>query len=212
MERLTKRVIPTAIAVGAGILTLLGYLVPQPVLVAVRDELVHWAVIVSGFAFILGFLNLLGVHLQRVGDRKAGWPYSVVLVVSALVSLTLTGAGLISEPAQVYAQWWFDYVLFPLQATAAGLLAFVLAVAAFRLVRNRRNVETIFFLMGALIVLLGAGTMPGRWGEWLAAMRGWWMDVPALAGMRGLLIGVGLGTLVVGLRVIIGIDRPHSDV
>jgi len=32
----------------------------------------------------------------------------------------------------------------------------------------------------------------------------------AIAGMRGLLLGVGLGTLAAGLRVLSGVDRPYG--
>ena len=37
------------------------------------------------------------------------------------------------------------------------------------------------------------------------------MRVPASAGTRGLLIGVSLGTLIVGVRVLLGQDRSFRD-
>jgi len=212
MERFTRRILPTAVAVVAGVVTLLGYLIPYGPLPFLRDEMVRWALVVAAFAFILGFFNVLQVHLARLTSREPGRGYSLVLVLTALASLVITAAGLRMAPARAFSDWWFNYVLFPLQAAAAGLVAFVLAVAGFRMVRYRRSAETLFFLAAALIVLLGTVSMPGVAGRWLSGLRQWWMDVPALARMRGLLIGVGLGTLVVGLRVIVGMDRPHSDV
>lgn len=212
MERFTKRILPTAIAVGAGVLTLLGYLFPVEPFITVRDEMVRWAVIVAAFAFILGFLNILRVHLGRLAGRGAGRGYSLVLIVTALISLFVTSAGLAVDSARRMSDWWFGNVLYPLQAAAAGLVAIVLAFSAFRLLRHRRGVEVLFFLAAALIVLLGTIPLPGVLGTALATLRQWWMEVPAMAGMRGFLIGVGLGTLLVGLRVIVGIDRPHSDV
>ncbi len=212
MERFTKRVLPTAVAIGAGVLTLLGYLFPIAPFVGVRDEMVRWAVIVAAFAFILGFLNVLRVHLGRLASRAPGWGYSLVLILTALVSLLVTAAGLATGSARAMSDWWFAYVLYPLQAAAAGLVAIVLALSAFRLLRHRRSAETVFFLVAALIVLVGTTPLPGALGERLALLRQWWMDVPAMAGMRGFLIGVGLGTLLVGLRVVVGMDRPHSDV
>ncbi|HEY75639.1 MAG TPA: hypothetical protein G4O00_05590 [Thermoflexia bacterium] len=212
MERFGKRILPTAVAVGAGVLTLLGYLLPVPPFTTVRDEMVQWAVIVAAFAFILGFFNVLRVHLGRLARRASGWGYSLVLILTALISLLITAAGLVAEPARAASDWWFGYVLYPLQAAAAGLVAIVLAFSAFRLLRHRRSAETLFFLVAALVVLLGTTPLPGVIGERLAALRQWWMEVPAMAGMRGFLIGVGLGTLLMGLRVITGMDRPHSDV
>ncbi len=231
MERLFKRILPTIIAVGAGVLTLVGYLVPAPDLISL---LVRWAVIVAAFALILGAVNVLRVHFKRFSRGKRGWPYSITLLLVALVSFGVTAAGLLPallpellsglsvepislfddwvEPIRLFSDSWFNYVILPLEAGAAGLVAFALALAAFRLMRSgRRNpFEAIVFLLSALIVLLGATPLPSP--TWLTALRDMWMSVPVLAGMRGLLIGVGLGTLVIGLRVIIGLDKPHSDV
>lgn len=209
MERLVKRIFPTAIAVGTGLLVLLGYLLPVPPLPSVRDELIRWAVIIAAFAFILGFFNLMRVHSGRV--RKPGGIYSVVLILTALVSLALTLAALLIPSLRFLGDWWFRYVLSPLQASVAGLIAFVLAVAAFRLLRHRREAGMLVFVVAALVVLLGTLPLPAPAGNWLVSLRTWWVNVPAMAGMRGLLIGVGLGVLLIGLRVLIGSDRPYSD-
>ena len=37
------------------------------------------------------------------------------------------------------------------------------------------------------------------------------MEVPTLAGARGIMLGVALGTIAVGLRVLLGADRPYTD-
>ena len=209
MDRLVTRILPTAFAMGTGLLVLLGYLLPLPLLVSVRDELVRWDVIVSAFAFILGFFNLLRVHSRRA--RKSGGLYSAVLILAALVSLTVTTGALLVPLLRFLGDWWFRHVLSPLQATVAGLVAFVLAVAAFRLLRHPREAGVLVFLGAALIVLLGTLPLIVPGGDWLMNLRMWWMNVPAMAGMRGLLIGVGLGVLLVGLRVLTGTDRPYSE-
>jgi len=45
----------------------------------------------------------------------------------------------------------------------------------------------------------------------LPIIKDWVLDVPALAGMRGILLGVGLGTAATGMRVLLGIDRPYAE-
>lgn len=217
MDRLTKRILPTAVASAVALLTLIGYLVPLDPLVSIRDHLIRWAVIIASFALVLGLLNLFRVHSSRLLGRQKGWPYSLALLLAALASFGITAAGLLLEPMRPLSALWFNSVLYPLQASAGGLVAFVLGLAAFRLVRSRRPnglSETLLlltFVLSALIVLLGTAPLPGPVGDLLASLRQLWMRVPALAGMRGLLIGVGLGTLVMGLRVVFWLDRPHSE-
>jgi len=73
MSHLVKRWIPTLIAIVSGLVTLGGYLIQNPALVYFRVHLVEWAVIVSGFAFFLGLLNILRVHGRQIVRRRQGW-------------------------------------------------------------------------------------------------------------------------------------------
>lgn len=216
MERLFKRILPTIVAIGAGVLTLVGYLVPAPELTSL---LVQWAAGIAAFALILGAFNLLRVHARRFLRGKSGWPYSVTLLLSALVSFVITAIGLIPglvtdpfnlpadllDSISIFSDAWFSYVLLPLEAGTAGLVAFALTLAAFRLLRNRRRhiAETLVFLLFALVALLSIAPLSGPLGDILGAFP--------LAGMRGFLIGVGIGTVVIGLRVLTGLDQPSSD-
>jgi hypothetical protein len=203
--------VPTVVAGSAGVITLAGYLIPVRPLTFIRDRLIAYAAIIAAFALVLGFINLLRVHLGQILRRKPSWLYSLTLLLSALASLVITSAGLLGRAPNDLDAWWFSNVLLPLQSGAAGLVALSLGMAGFRLMRSRRTPLTIFFLASALIVLLGTTPLPGTVGRQLVALRQWWMSTMALAGIRGLLIGVGLGTLVMGLRIISGVDRPHSS-
>ncbi len=214
MERLTKQILPMIIAIAAAVLTLTGYLTPYQELTVL---MVRWAAIVAAFALLLGFLNVLQVHFLRLAGRKQGFGArlnSLALLLAALVSLLVTGAGLLVnlDLLRRLSDWWFGFVLLPLQAGAAALVAFALALAAFRLVRGRRNLWVLPFLASALVVLVGTAPLPEPLAVPLTHLRAWWVETLALPGMRGLLIGVGLGTLVMGVRILIGMDRPHSDV
>jgi hypothetical protein len=65
------------------------------------------------------------------------------------------------------------------------------------------------FLCTAILVLLGQVPV---WNLTVFQdVRDWIMRVPAMAGMRGILLGVALGITATALRVLIGADRPSSD-
>ena len=91
----------------------------------------------------------------------------------------------------------------------AALLVFTLGLAAFRLLRARRNAGTVLFLVIVVLVLLGSTPLLGL--GWLAGVRDWIVNVPAMAGTRGLLLGVAIGTVITGLRVLLTLDRPYTE-
>lgn len=207
MSNLVKQWLP-AILFGTlpGLVVLLGYLSPDSAWAGYRDYLIEWAVIVAAFAFILGLFNLLRVHGERLVRLRQGGLYSLVLLLAALAAWV---PPILYGPSSKPTQQMLDYVIGPLGASLAGLLVFTLTLAAFRLLRARRSVGSLVFILIVAVALLGSTPFPGF--EWLAGVRDWIIDVPGMAGMRGLLLGVALGTVITALRVFVASDRPHSE-
>ena len=122
--------------------------------------------------------------------------------------LVITIGLLTAGPSAAPMQWIFTYVMTPIQATLGALLAFLIVVAAYRLLRLR-NAESAVMLIVALLVLAGqasVGLLPI-----LPQLRDWILDVPVLAGVRGILLGVALGAVLTGVRLLLGVERPYSD-
>lgn len=215
-----KRVIPTAIAVVFGLLVLLGALFPTTKLLQdVRLGLSEWAMVLGAFAFILAYANLLRVHLTRL--RKFRMPdgtlsaasvtksvTSLLVVVSALGSLALV---IWDGPGGVWGQQLLDHLLIPGESTLLALTAVTLILAGMRMLRTHRKAESFLFILTAVIFLLG--TVP-YWGNgfpggfsYLAGI----FQTLAMPGVRGLILGSALGITLTGLRIIFGVDHPHSD-
>jgi len=221
MSSLIKRWIPTLLfTVLPGLVVLAGYLLPSnQTLVDFRHELVEWAVIVAAFAFLLGVFNILRVHGRQVFRRRQGWFYSLVLLFAMVAAATPPTTQAILEVVRPDSpvhktledatSTLFNYTISPLGASLAALLVFTLTLAAFRLLRTRRSAGTVFFLLVVALVLLGTTPLIGL--EWLADVRDWIVNVPGMAGMRGLLLGVALGTIITALRVFLTIERPYSE-
>lgn len=169
--------------------------------------LVSWAAIVTAFALFLGFANVVSVHWGRIQTKKPGFLYSVVLLVSLFSTLVM---GLGGGPTAASTQFIFNNILQPLESTFFALLALFMATAAFRAFRVR-NLETFFFVLFAVIVLLGQVPVSiYLWPEF-PIIKDWILNVPTLAGIKGILLGVALGVIATGLRVLIGVDRPYTD-
>ena len=96
----------------------------------------------------------------------------------------------------------------PVQASLSALLVFFVVTAAYRLLLIR-NLESAVMLLVVLLVLAGQVTL-GLFPI-LPEIREWIMAVPAMAGIRGILLGVALGALLTGIRLLLGVERPYSD-
>lgn len=205
-----KKILPITnaiIAVISGLFVLLGYFFPGA-LGGIQSTLIGWAIILAAFALLLGMFNLAMVHWKKMGSEGSSRVYSIVLLVSLFVTILIVS---ISGPTGSWSMWLFNSFQVPVEVSLLAVLAVVLVYAAARLLARRPKWNTILFLVTVLIVL--AGSVPLFFiGEIapLSIVRGWLAQVPAIAGARGLLLGVALGTVATGLRILIGIDRPYG--
>lgn len=227
MKRLFFNYVPTALAMAFGIVTLAAFLVPA--LAGLRALFVSWASVLAAFALIAGFFNVLGVHIGRVASQKHNWPYSVALLLGVFAVIGTVAADVVTthrlDPGGLNLNWLFENVIVQLEIAVAALVVFFLAYAAYRALRRPTHVAEgsaaaagrptwgiVLFLLAALVMLLRAvsfvtdTTVLG-----IQSFVGQLVDSVALGGARGLLIGVALGTIATGLRVLAGIDRPHSE-
>ncbi len=204
-----KRRLPTAIAIAIGLIVLLSRFFPDATLSALGYFFIDSAIIVAAFAIILGFFNVMIVHLKKIRSRQQDWPYSIILIVAMWIVLIpglLDGRG----AAAPTVRWIFQYIQFPIQATIASLLAFFVVSAAYRAFRAR-SFESILMLVVGIIVLLGQTPLGASMWDQLPAIKDWILEVPGLAGARGIILGVSLGTVATGLRILLGVDRPYSE-
>jgi hypothetical protein len=117
----------------------------------------------------------------------------------------------LSGPTGSFSLWIFNTFQVPVEISLLAVLAVVLVFSGARLLTRRPKWQTVLFLVIVLVVLLGSAPL-FLLGEVapLIALRGWLAQVPAVAGARGLLLGVALGTVATGLRILIGVDRPYG--
>lgn len=201
------RILAAGVAIAFGLVVLLGYFIPVDALREIRLLLVQWAVILAAVAVLVGVLNLLGVHWHKIRTRQKGAAYSILLIVSLFASAVL---GIFLGTNNPTLEFFLESVIIPAEAALMALLAVTLVYASARLLRRRVDIMTFIFLGVLVVTLLVAvplpfGKIPGAdFIEWLIK------DTFAAAGSRGILIGVALGALTTGLRVLFGIDRPYG--
>jgi len=210
-----------AMAVGTGIIVLLGYFVQLDQIPAdglirnifeLRLLIMRWAVLLAAVSLGIGLVNLFLVHWTKISEQGAGWKYSAVLIVTFLVTLLL---GLVFGPDSRVVLFLFNSIQLPVETSLVALLAITLSLAGFRLVAQRRDLISLVFVGTALLVLIGSGpgilSTESFFFSFFAGLRNWLAQVAAAGGARGILLGVALGSIVTGLRVLLAVDRPYGE-
>ncbi len=217
--------IATAVAIGVGLLTLLGYFVRLEVVAAVRLALISLVSLLAAWAVLAGALNLILVHARKLSNQAPGWVYSLALVLSffGLIAANLAApfVGWGRGAANAANAWVYTYLLSAGGAALSGLIAFFLVFAGYRLLRQPRNrppsLMVVVFIVSAVVALLALSPWPiGALnpvvgGATLRDVLHTLTQVPVTAGARGLLLGIGLGAVATGLRVLLGLDRPYRE-
>ena len=200
------RVFTAVFAIASGVIVLLGYFFPIAQLDQLRLQLIDWAIIIAGMAVLIGIGNLIAVQWEKIRSRQKGSLYGVLLILSLGITFVL---GLLLGPNDPLMRLAVDAVIMPVEASLMAILAVTLIYASIRLFRRRADVTTVLFLLTAVLFLLAVmptpfGPIPG---DWIITQFG---GMLSRGGARGLLLGIALGTLLTGLRVLLGIDRPYG--
>ncbi len=202
-----------AIAIAFGFLTLLGvFFTSSAFLVGLRFLFLDLAVILAGFAIFVGVANLINVHSKKIRRHEKGANYSIWLITFLVITFVL---GLIARFVPIANSLFsgaFNYIQLPVEATLMGILAVTLVLAAVRLLRRRFAWTSVIFLATALFIIFVTISFPflgeiPKVGDYVRLI---FTPVFAGSGARGILLGVGLGTLAMGLRVLLGADRPYG--
>lgn len=204
------RIIPIVsaiVAISAGIIVLLGYFVSIEPLPDLRLLLTDWGIVIAGMAVLVGIFNLVAVQMEKIRTRQKGGAYGALLVLSLIITF---GFGLLLGPDNPFMRAAVDAVIVPVEAALMAILAVTLIYASIRLFRRRMDAMSVLFLVAAIIFMLAMmptpfGSIPGN--QFFLFVEG----AVATGGARGLLIGIALGTLLTGLRVLFGVDRPYGD-
>ncbi len=203
------RILTAVVAMASGFIVLLGYFFPLDALTQVRIMLTDWAVIIAAMAVLVGIANLIFVQMDKIRKREKNSIYGVLLVLSLIGTF---GLGLVFGPENQLMRMAVDAVIVPVEASLMAILAVTLVYASIRLLRRRADVMTVIFLLIAIIFL--ALIMPTPFGPLFGdELNGFVLQTLGMfshGGARGLLIGIALGTLLTGIRVLFGIDRPYG--
>jgi hypothetical protein len=195
------------IAILSGLIVLLGYFVDIPVISNLRDIFQQWAVVLTAIALGVGVLNLLSVHAQKIRSGTSGRINSLLLVGSFLATFLIALFWGLTSSASI---WIFKNVLYPVEASLLAVLAILLIYAIGRMFSRGLSAFNLVFTFTVVFMLGVTALLSWVKIPLIGELRDWISQVLSLAGARAILIGVSLGAIAAGLRVLIGVDRPYE--
>jgi len=203
-----RGIFSTIIAIVVGLITLLGFFIPASQLQDLRITFIDWAILLAGVAGLVAIIHLMKVHWQKLFIAEEKDISSAYVLLAFFVTL---GAGIFLKPDHPAMQKVVTYIQVPIEASLMGVLSISLIVASIRFFQRRRGLMSLVFAASAVVFLvIGSGILAG--GADIPLLKDILSGLNALpiAGARGILLGVALGSLTTGLRILLGSDRPYS--
>jgi hypothetical protein len=195
------------IAIVVGATVLLGYFIQIPLLHELRLIILNWTLILTAVILLVGILNLLLVHLKKIRTEEKNAFYSLFLVIALSVTFVIA---IVFGPASPWSVFIFDHILLPVEASLVALLAVVLIYALARMFWRGITLFNLLFAATVLFMLAVPALLSWMSFPLLSELQAWITQVWALAGARAIIMGVALGVIATGLRVLIGADRPYE--
>lgn len=210
----------TAIAIGVGLIVLLlGYLLPSffgsvPQLVELRTTILGIAVILAAVATLVAIFSLVSAHWRRLRARQPDRYSIFTLLAFALTFVAGVAAyGLRMYPNE-YQQVVVNAIQVPVEASLMAVLSVTLTLAAFRIFQRRQGLLAVVFVFSVLLfLLLNSGVTAFLESMIPDAILGPVLGIVQIlpvAGARGILLGIALGSIMAGLRILFGAERPYS--
>ena len=203
-----KKIVPLIVATVTTLFVMAGIFFRES-LGGWLSVVLNWAIVLSSVALLVVLARLLFTHIGYIARGRQGFIYSLVAVSAFLITLI---AGFLFGVDNPTFLKWIAGIMRPLESALLGLVAIVLASLSLKFFYQRGwNALTISFAVSALVFLfLGLGVLQAidypPLQRVIQAVEG----LPMI-GARGLLIGVTLGAILMGMRVLIGAERPYDD-
>jgi len=205
MNSKIKTPLASITAIASGLIFLFTYFFE---LDTIRQYILSWVTVLAAAALLLGLINLIQVHSKRIVNNK-NVVNSTALLVSLVATFIIT---LFLGSDNPTTSWVFDNLILPVEISLLALLSITLTYASLRLISRRTNIYTGIFIVFFILTLASFAPILGKEIPFLQDKLGPWItQVLASAGARGILIGVALGTIASGLRVLFGADHPFEE-
>ena len=208
-DEMYKSTIPFWMITVLGALTVLEYFIPalQGILGGPLETIRTYSTVLAGAAYGIGTALLVMNHGRRIYRRTMSphWVFSIVFFVAIIVTV---GVMLIQGETGPTTDWIFVYILAPSGQALYSTTAFYISTAGYRIFRFRNLDAAVLLLSGMLILVSVLPLFTGPF-PFLVPIASWLNNVPVVAGYRAFVMGTALGSIGLGLRIML---QKHPEV
>lgn len=196
---------PLLLTATVGLILVIDHFYKHPTLALVAGRMQNWGVIIAAFALAMASVSLIKIHVLRISRRHPGTLNSLSLIFGVVV---MAFSGIVLGRDSKPFSFLFQSVYTPAASALFAMTAFNLASASYRAFRARSAQAAVLLVSGVLLMLGRAPIGEVIWNRF-PAIANWIMSVANLAGSRGIMISIAVGTMGVCLRILAGVDRSH---
>lgn len=164
------------------------------------------------FSLIVILSLLFTTIIGLIYGIKSNIQSFIVFKINSDYVIPMINIEFIKKDMNLFTGIIFNNVYTPLNSATFSLLAFFIASAAYRAFRAK-NLEALILLLSAAIVMLGRVPI----GDYLFSIFGikislisdYIISVLNAAAQRAILIAIGIGTIIISLKLLFGVEKSH---
>ncbi|MFA6583005.1 MAG: hypothetical protein WCS77_01805 [Elusimicrobiaceae bacterium] len=215
-----KKQLPLTVCFVIGTLCFAQYYVPARASQDFLETMNGYVLIMAFFAYFLGMYSIFAPNLRKIANQADGWGYSVVLFLGVGIGVA---TGLLSHARQMAPDgsltsfgWMYNYMYYPLNATMYSLLGFFIVSTSFRAFRVKGGPALVLFISAVILIFGRVPLGQMLWAKFfgwthvsVSQIVEWVMNYPVIAGKRGIMIGIALGSIAASIKIIAGIEKQY---
>jgi len=194
----------TRFLIIVGILsTLISWYFISPEINVVANELTAWSVNIETFALFVGLLTVFSGYLESIKKRERFWQYhvySMILIIFWIIFGVSTGVYTV-----LYQKIWIA-LKGNLAVAMLGQIGFFCVSGAYRTFRMKNFRTALFALCCVMIVAMNSPLVVAIFPE-IGNIVSFFFNSFAVGGSRAVIMTAGLGGIVLGIRILLGLER-----
>jgi hypothetical protein len=183
--------------------TLAGFYFKVPAISAVSNELNIWRMMIGSFTLFVGLISVFARYSRSIMNRDRNWMLHAYCL--AVIAVWIILGNIIGMYSTLYQTLYLSTKI-TLHITIIGQLIFFSVSGMYRTFRVRSLRTGVFAFFTVLVCVLNMPPLMTMFPSF-TEITYWLLDNPQMAGARAMVMCGGIGGVILGLRILLGIEK-----